>query len=134
MDVDNDCIELRGFKDVVQRLPERSCAFHGNHFTIAILQPSAEFQKFPGCCAKLAYFLLAALFKAGYDEFFVNINTTTVVVNPLHSEVSFHRNQIYGKASCQCYFTVRPFVRCTGQIVVQEEAKISFRIGLQAQS
>lgn len=37
------------------------------------------------------------------------------------------------KASCQCYFTVRPFVRCTGQIVVQEEAKISFNIGLQAQ-
>ena len=76
--VDNDCIELRCFKDVVQRLPERSCAFHG--------------------------------------------------------EVSFHRNQIYGKASCQYYFTVRPFVRRTGQIVVQEEAKISFSIGLQAQS
>ena len=43
------------------------------------------------------------------------------------------RHFLQCKASCQCYFTVRPFVRCTGQIVVQEEAKISFTIGLQAQ-
>ena len=70
----------------------------------------------------------------GNDKSLVNINTTTVVVNLFHGEVSFHRNQIYGKASCQYYFTVRPFVRRTGQIVVQEEAKISFSIGLQAQS
>ena len=43
------------------------------------------------------------------------------------------RHFLQCKASCQCYFTVRPFVRCTGQIVMQEEAKISFNIGLQAQ-
>ena len=85
----NHGIQAGRFKDVIKRLPIRSCAFHGDHFTAAAAQPVGKLKKLPGCCAKLPYFLLFAAFKAGHDEFFVNINTTTFVVNFFHSDTSW---------------------------------------------
>ena len=81
-------VQVRGFKDVIQRLPIRSGALHGGHFTVARLEPVCQFKKLSGSCTKLTYFLSVAFTKAGNDELFVHINTTTIVVNSIHTDTS----------------------------------------------
>ena len=48
------------FKDVVQRLPIRGCAFHCYHLTAIFIKPVSQCKKFSGCCTKLTYLMLVA--------------------------------------------------------------------------
>ena len=86
--IDHHSVQAGRFKDVIQRLPIRCRALHCGHFTAAVFEPVSHFEKFSGCCAKLPYLLLIAFSKAGNDEFFVHINTTTIVVNSIHKGTS----------------------------------------------
>ena len=103
----NHSIKSRRFKDVIQGFPIGCSALHGDHFTAATQKPVSQSKKLPGCCTKLTYFLLAATFKAGYNEFFVHIDTTTIVVNFFHNR---HLLKKFTARLSVCYhFTVRPF-------------------------
>ena len=104
--IDYHGIQVRRFKDVVQRLPIRGSALHGGHLTATSFEPVSQFKEFSGCCTKLTYFLLVAFFEAGYYEFFVYINTTTIVVNFIHNGTSV--DEFTARYSVCCHFTVRP--------------------------
>ena len=86
--IDNHGFQFADFKDVVQRLPIGCCALHGDHFAAAFLEPVSHFQKFSGCRTESTYLLLVALFKAGYDQLLVQVNTTTFVVNFIYKGTS----------------------------------------------
>ena len=104
--IDHHCIQVRRFKDVVQKLPIGGCALHGDHLTVTCFEPVGQFKKFSGCCTKLTYFLPVAFSKAGYYEFFMHINTTTIVVNFIHNGTS--EDEFTARHSVCCHFTVRP--------------------------
>ena len=105
--IDHHSVQVRRFKDVIQRLPIRGRALHGDHFTAAFFEPVSQCKKFSGCCAKLTYFLLSAASEAGNDKFFVHINTTTFVVNFIHH---WHlQGEIYGMVLCLLSFYYTSF-------------------------
>ena len=61
---------------------------------------------------------LLALFKAGYDQLFVQVNTTAFVVNLIHNGTS--QNEFTARLPVFCYFTLRPYMPYTAeQMVVQ---------------
>ena len=86
--IDYHGFQFTGLKDVVQGFPIGCRALHGNHLTTALFEPVSHFEKLPGCCTEVPYFLFAAFFEAGHDELLVHINTTTFVVNFLHFDTS----------------------------------------------
>ena len=52
------------------------------------------------------HFLLVAFSEAGYDKFFVHVNTTTFVVNFIHNDTS--KDEFTARYPVCYYFTVRP--------------------------
>lgn len=102
------------------------------HFTAAVFEPVGQHKKLSGCCAKLTNFLPIAFPKAGNDEFFVYINTTTFVVNSIHNDTSME-NLRHGTLSVIILlYILLPYK--AGQVVVQMRVpEFSLIIGLQVQ-
>ena len=75
--------------------------------------------KNPGIIStKVTDLLPVALFKAGYDQLFVQVNTTAFVVNLIHNGTS--QNEFTARLPVFCYFTLRPYMPYTAeQMVVQ---------------
>ena len=116
--INNHGLQSAGFKDVVQRLPIGCCALHGDHLAAAFLQPVSHFKKLSGCRTKVTDLLPVALFKAGYDQLLVQVNTTAFVVNLIHNGTS--QNKFTARLPVFYYFTLRPYMPYTAeQMVVQ---------------
>lgn len=69
-----------------------------------------------GCCTKLTHFLLIAIFEAGYNELFVYINTTTIVVNFIHNGASVDEFTARNQSVVILLYVLLP--QMAGQMVV----------------
>ena len=78
--------ENERFKDVIQRLSIRGCTFHGYHLTTVFLEPVSHCKKISGCSTKIMNLMLVAFPQACNNELLVYINTTTNVVNLIHTD------------------------------------------------
>ena len=114
------------------------CIFHTDDHSKIYLTKSAKWpfliKKFSGCCTKVTYILFFAASKAGDDKLFVHINTTTFVVNYIHTGTS-RGNLRHGTLSFIILLYVLLPKRWTGQVVVQMRVpEISLVNGLHAQN
>ena len=105
--IDHHGLQAGRFKDIEQGLPIRRGALHGSHFTAAIPEPVSQFKKLPSRCTKVTYFLFPATSETGNDKLFVHINTTTFVVNLIHTCTS--KVKFTARYSVSYHFTIRPF-------------------------
>ena len=82
--IDNNGRQGGKLENVIERLPVRSRAFHGNHLAFAVREPFSEGTKFLCRSAKLTDFLLLATFQSGNHNSFVHINPTATFVQRFH--------------------------------------------------
>ena len=73
----------------------------------AIPEPVSQFKKLPGRCTKVTYFLFPATPETGNDKLFMHINTTTFVVNLIHTSTS--KVKFTARYPVCYHFTIRPF-------------------------
>ena len=98
LSIDNNRVQVERFKDIVQRFPVRTGAFHSDGLTMIFQEPIRQREKFTSGSTEFLDLGALLLTKTGDDQFLVNINTTTNRIKIFHKQNSFS-NKAVGTAA-----------------------------------